>query len=74
MQVIPLYRYNRPAGGTTVSPVKPPDGTEYESCFRIVADEGMMLVNGDVQTACADVDSLDGWQEIQMIEEQIEQK
>lgn len=62
MQIIPLYKYEREEGGITVSPMKP-DGT-YTEMFRIVAEEGMVLVNGDIVTSCTDVESLDGWGEV----------
>lgn len=63
MQIIPLYKYERDNGGITVSPMKP-DGA-YTEMFRIVADEGMVLTNGDISTSCTDVDSLDGWKEVE---------
>lgn len=62
MQIIPLYRYARPDGGITVSPIKP-EGV-YEDAFRLVADEGYILVNGDRNAVCIDVDSVEGWTEI----------
>lgn len=62
MQIIPLYKYDRADGGITVSPVKPE--CEYTEMFRIVADEGMVLTNGDISTSCTDVESLDEWEEV----------
>lgn len=63
MTVKPLYRYTRPDGGVTVSPVKPK--VEYTEKFRIEADEGKILTHPDHGTAsCIDVDSTDGWTEI----------
>ena len=62
MQIITLYKYIREDGGTTVSPVKP--DCECTEMYRIVSDEGKVLVNGEVITFCADVESLDGWEEI----------
>lgn len=67
MKVIPLYKFIRPDGGVTVSPIKP-DG-EYSEMFRLVADEGMILKNGDVETTCTDVLSADGWEEVEAPEE-----
>lgn len=61
MQKITLYRYTRPDGGVTVSPIKP--DCEYTEMFRLVADEGMILRKGDVVTSCIDTDSADGWVE-----------
>ena len=63
MQIINLYRYTRPDGGVTVSPVKP-EG-EYEPMYRLVADEGMALTkDGENLTSCADVESVVGWYEV----------
>lgn len=62
MQIIKLYRYNRPDGGITTSPVKP--DCDYTDKFRLVADEGMELVKGDIRTTCIDTDDADGWVEV----------
>lgn len=62
MQIITLYRYNRPDGGITTSPVKP--DCDYTEKFRLVADEGMELVKGDIRTTCVDTDDADGWAEV----------
>ena len=62
MKIVSLYKYIRDDGGTTVSPVKP--NTEYIEMFRLIADEGKELLNGDVHTSCIDVESTEGWSEI----------
>ena len=62
MQIIKLYRYARPAGGVTVSPVKP--DCEYTELFRLIADEGKLLTDGDAVAPCADVSDAAGWTEI----------
>ena len=62
MQVVNLYKYIRDDGGVTVSPVKP--NTEYTEMFRLIADEGKELMNEDVRTPCIDVESTEGWSEI----------
>jgi hypothetical protein len=67
MQVINLYKYIRKDGGVTVSPVKP--DCEYTEMFRIVADEGKVLVKGDIVTTCIDTDFIEGWEEIDAPEE-----
>ena len=59
MSIIPLYRYTRPNGGVTVSPIKP--DAEYTELCRLIADEGMAITNGVIITDCIDVDSADGW-------------
>lgn len=63
MQTIPLYRYTRPDGGVTVSTVKP--SVDYTELFRLVADEGYTLTNGETTTACIDTDNPDNWTEIE---------
>lgn len=67
MQIINLYKYIREGGGVTVSPIKPE--CEYTELYRIVADEAKVLVKDEVTTTCADVDSLEGWTEIDAPEE-----
>lgn len=64
MQVITLYKYERPEGGTTISPIKP--DVEYTECIRLIADEGKLLtLDGNDTYPCIDVDSIDGWYEIE---------
>lgn len=72
MTVITLYRYEREGGGVTVSPQKP-EGA-YTIMFRLVADEGKTLVNGDISTSCVDVETPDGWTEIDDPAKQTERK
>lgn len=62
MQIVNLYKYIRNDGGTTISPIKP--NTEYTEMFRLIADEGKELMNGDIRTSCIDVESTEGWSEI----------
>lgn len=69
MQKITLYKYTREDGGVTVSPNKP--DTEYTEMFRLVADEGKVLVKGDITTTCTDVESVEGWEEIEGEEDEI---
>lgn len=55
MQAIPIYRYTRPDGGVTVSPIKP-EGS-YTETVRLVADEGKVLRLPDgTTTSCIDLD------------------
>lgn len=68
MKIITLYKYTREDGGVTVSPVKP--DCEYTEMVRLVADEGKLLVKGDVTTTCVDTDSAEGWTEIDAPEEE----
>ena len=62
MQIITLYRYERADGGVTVSPIKP--DAEYTEMYRLVADEGKVLTNGEITTTCTDVYDTEGWSEI----------
>lgn len=62
MQTIPLYRYTRPDGGVTVATVKP--SVDYTELFRLVADEGYTLTNGETTTPCTDTDNPSAWSEI----------
>ena len=70
MKIIMLYKYIRDDGGTTVSPVKP--DCPYTIKYRIVADEGKILTNGIKRTGCIDVDTVDGWDEIDAPDEEEE--
>ena len=71
MQIINLYRYERDGGGITVSPEKP--DKPHTIKYRIIADEGKILTNGETMTPCVDVDSTEGWDEIDAPEEIIEE-
>lgn len=72
MKIIPLYRYVRADGGITVSPIKP--DCEYTEKHRLVADEGKVLTNGEIVTSCIDVESTEGWVEIDEPKEENEEK
>ena len=63
MQKITLYRYYRPDGGVTVSTAKP--DTDYTELYRLVADEGMTLTNGETCAISIDTDSPSSWTEIE---------
>lgn len=66
MQKISLYRYIRPDGGVTVSPVKPDCGcTEM---VRLVADDGRMLTDGVTNTVCVDTATPYVWEEVECME------
>ena len=67
MQVINLYKYIRENGGVTVSPNKP--NVEYTEMYRLVADEGKILTNGEIVTSCVDVETIEGWNEIEATDE-----
>ena len=48
-----IYRYQRPDGGYTVSPVKP-DGN-YQVRWRLIAEEGKAITNGEATLTVIDV-------------------
>jgi len=63
MEIKKLYKYTRPDGGTSTSPVQP-DG-EYVEMVRLVADEGKVLTKNNIEFyACVDTDSSEGWYEV----------
>lgn len=72
MRIVPLYRFKRPSGGITVSPIKPE--CEYTELVRLIADEGKALTNGEVITPCVDTESVEGWSEVDEIEEETEEE
>lgn len=63
MEIITLYRFRRESGGFTESPSKP-EGVDYTTRYRLMADEGKLLTDGKTKTCCIDVDVVDGWTEI----------
>ena len=70
MEIMTLYRYEREPNKVTVSTEKP--NVEYTELYRLIADEGKILVNGDIQTTCIDVESTEGWTEVDAPEEPTE--
>ena len=68
MEIKPLYRFLREDGGFTESPDKP-DGAEYTTRFRLIASDGKLLTDGTTETFCIDVDSAEGWSEIDVPDE-----
>ena len=70
MQKITLYKYARADGGTTVSPNKP-EG-EYTEKYRLIADEGKVLTDGETITSCIDTYEVEKWQEVYAPEEDTE--
>jgi len=68
MEKITLYRYERQGGGVTVSPNEP-DG-KYETLYRLVADEGMILIDAEGNlSAVIDTDAPQEWRETEAYEE-----
>ena len=64
MYTIPLYKYINEEGYTVMTTVKP-ENIEYEPRFRIIAAAGKILTNGEITAYCRNVDSVEGWTEIE---------
>lgn len=71
MKVITLYKYIRPDGGVTISPIQP--DCDYVQMIRMIADENKILVKDGYMTECIDADTSDGWTEVDMPNEPIEE-
>lgn len=68
MKIKTLYRYEREDGGITVAPIEPE--CEYTEGMRLVADEGKALTkDGENLFSVIDVDSDEGWYEVDTPEE-----
>ena len=63
MERMTVYRYKREGGGVTVSPTKP--DSEYTELFRLVADMGMVLTDGNITVSCVDTEDVTAWEEIE---------
>ena len=64
MTVKELYCYEREEGKVTVSTEKP--DCEYSLRFRLIASEDKELTkDGENFTTCIDVDSTEGWYEVE---------
>ena len=66
-----LYRYLREDGGYTVSPVKP-EGTAFTKRYRLIADEGMAITDGEIVTEVIDVKSYAGWRDCEKPEPELD--
>lgn len=68
MEIKTLYRYEREGGGITVSPNKP--DCKYTEKLRLIAGDGKMLTkDGEDLRRVVDVDSSEGWYEVDAPEE-----
>lgn len=56
MIITTLYKYKKKRS-TTISPKMPPEGVEYTTLSRIIADEGMGITDGENTTTCVDVEN-----------------
>ena len=62
MQIKPLYKYSRTDGGITITPIQP--DVAYTQLYRLVADDGGEITNGEITSTCIDVESYDGWYDV----------
>ena len=62
MQIKTLYKYARTDGGITITPVQP--DVAYTQLYRLVAEDGSEITNGEITTTCIDVESYDGWHDV----------
>jgi hypothetical protein len=65
MQKVNLYRYEDENGVVTITPT-PRTETDTPSRLRLVADEGMILTDGNTETPVVDIlpEQADNWHEI----------
>lgn len=74
MQQIELYRYDNTDGSITVTPNKRND-TDTPHAYRLIADEGMELYNGEISTLCIDIpldEDISKWIEREYVEPTID--
>lgn len=65
MKIQKLYKYTRESGGVTVSTKQRyPLTMPYTEMYRLVADDGKALTNGETILPSVDVESIEGWEEI----------
>ena len=58
-----LYRYSREEGGYTVSLARPPEGVPYKVRWRLIAEEGRAITDGETTVTVIDVKSYAGWRD-----------
>ena len=62
MQIKTLYKYARADGGITITPVQP--DAAYTQLYRLIAEDGGEITNGEITTTCIDIESHDGWHDV----------
>lgn len=62
MQIKPLYKYARADGGIIITPIQP--DAVYTQLYRLVAEDGSEITSGEITTTCIDVESYDGWHDV----------
>mgnify|MGYP007069930985 CR=1 FL=1 len=67
-----LYRYARDGGGYTVSTARPESGRGYKVRWRLIADEGMAITDGETTVTVIDVQhrkDCGAWRDCELPEE-----
>ena len=62
-----IYKYQHPNGILSIGPNKPETG-EYQTYYRLVADEGKNITDGMLITKSVDTKDIDTWSEIDDVE------
>lgn len=62
MEIRTLYRINN-NGKVTVTPIKP-SHNDYTETYRVIADEGMVLTDGENTYTCIDTDEPNKYTEV----------
>ena len=63
MQTINLYKYID-EDGTVITPNRREE-SDQPYCYRLIADEGYILTDGEIQTPCVDTHEPEEWYEIE---------
>lgn len=63
-----LYKFKREDGGTTVSLKKPKES--YKKMYRLIADEGKAITDGEKIVTVIDIDSYAGWKNCDLPKEE----
>lgn len=58
-----LYRVTRSDGGVSVTPTKP-NHDSFTETYRVIADDGMILTDGENTYTCVDTDKPNKYTEI----------
>ena len=67
-----LYRTEREGGGYTVSLARPPEGKSYNVRWRLIAEEGRAITNGETTVTVIDVQhrkDCEAWSDCDLPEE-----
>lgn len=62
MRTVNLYKYVE-TNGTVVTP-HARNEEDIPDSYRLIADDGKILKNGEILTYCVDTHTTDGWEEI----------